>query len=373
MPIPEKLLEQIRKNDPDVTELDLKKLGLGKQDMVVLAEALKCNKIVKKLILDKNNIDDEGLDILAEVLFGTAIEIFSIADNHISATGLGDFYKKIFSAKAKLTEINLQGNCSIKAFYEHLPQGMINSSSSSSKGVHQPGYEYRPISSSHFKEEKVKYKVNRSIDDFKGHSLIIGCGQSYGHDDIHPDNLFYHIDRDAMVNPDLVYDIRQLITQEIIPDKKFNFVFFEDIDCTVFMDTMAYANGVHFCDNTFTNVKRLLTPDGICAVLTGDDMPVFQDRGTILFERFVDEGFVSGKWAPVGSQNNKGGLVLVSQQPITEKVINKLDAYAQRIVKGIWFGDTCVPEKFKHIVQQSQTSTSISSSSSSGSNGGMSF
>lgn len=70
MPIPQYVLERLKAKDPKLTELNLSRQfpDLTAADMVILAEALRGNPYVARLVLCENKIGDEGAAILARVI-----------------------------------------------------------------------------------------------------------------------------------------------------------------------------------------------------------------------------------------------------------------------------------------------------------------
>lgn len=48
--------------------MDLSKNGIGVKGLAQLCDALKANQAVQTLLLDTNNLGDEGAQLLAEVL-----------------------------------------------------------------------------------------------------------------------------------------------------------------------------------------------------------------------------------------------------------------------------------------------------------------
>lgn len=398
MKIPADLLEKIKENDSRITEINLTGLGINSEDIENLAKVLVGNQHIKKLILDNNYIADDGVIILAQCLAKTKIESISLANNYISDKGaiallqtsisstvieynfsdnflgreFAEYLPKYVKANPRLNRINVGHNKFTDVDISFLHRKITQQDRLKILGIDQPHIltmSYAKILATQATQaaQQQKKEQARSIADFTGDSLVVGCGRAYKHETIHPSSSFYHIDFTAAVKPDLVCDFRQPIAKEIIPDHRFSFIYFECIDANVFIGDPNSRSGqdIRWERGTFSNIKRLLKPDGICAIMIGDNSYVFKKWGkSVLADIFVPYGFVSGKLAPLS--NNQGGVLLVSQQPINAESISKLNIYAQRIINSIWFKRDL--EYFpKHLLYAlngpSMTSVSTSSTS----------
>lgn len=87
MPILEKTLRHLTEKDPTLTVLNLSRhYPLSTNDMQALANALRGNPYIAKLILCEDGIEDEGARILSEVL----PTMSSLVELDISVNNIGD-------------------------------------------------------------------------------------------------------------------------------------------------------------------------------------------------------------------------------------------------------------------------------------------
>ncbi|MHB1948668.1 MAG: hypothetical protein ACYCQI_11215 [Gammaproteobacteria bacterium] len=185
---------------------------------------------------------------------------------------------------------------------------------------------------------------NRDIADFAGRNLIIGCGDcKKACCAKHPAKDFYSIDIDSNVSPDLCLDITKPIPADLLPDKRFDFIYFENIDLSCFIDD---KNNPKL--ETFKNIYRLLSDDGVCAIATAPlaflSLGKYKSHkykgnyfsSTILCEHACQtEPFKAGKIYKADISGLDGGLLIVRKSNIDEdEAFQKLNESAQFILKS---------------------------------------
>lgn len=186
--------------------------------------------------------------------------------------------------------------------------------------------------------------INRDIAEFKGSNLIIGCGNCQKACCIkHPAKDFYSIDIDTKISPDLCFDITKEIPADILPDKRFDFIYLENIDINCFIDD---KNNPKL--DTFKNIYRLLSDDGVCAVATSAIAHIALGKhksskykgnlfsSTILCEYACSaEPFKAGKIYKAEISGIDGGLFIIRKSIIDEDdAFKKLNESAQLILKS---------------------------------------
>jgi Ran GTPase-activating protein (RanGAP) involved in mRNA processing and transport len=99
----------------DRAELDLSHHGMGDKGVAALAEALKYNSKIKRLILHDNAITAEGVEALVEGLRrNKSIDYLDLSNNRLGYKGMSKTFGPVFSemldATATLKHLSLKGN-----------------------------------------------------------------------------------------------------------------------------------------------------------------------------------------------------------------------------------------------------------------------
>jgi len=166
--------------------------------------------------------------------------------------------------------------------------------------------------------------VNRSIEDFRGSNLVVGCGHQgiceKGPEVNHPKETFYSIDYNNSVNPDLVCDFTKETLLWVIPDNRFDFILFEGVPFHLFFnfqynqDRKKEGSWIPI-EQTFINMSRILSETSTCVIKTADVLHAETSQpeflGTRLAEESAKYGFKAGRWFP--DPNNCGGKIVISK------------------------------------------------------------
>lgn len=172
------------------------------------------------------------------------------------------------------------------------------------------------------RQNNTDFSVKRTIDEFNGHCLMIGCNHNHAHrfnylsppvntSTIHPPQLFYHLSLKSNDNDrgqvDLEGDFLNDNVIQYLSKKKFKLICFEAVT-DIFSDQ-------HAAFQALKNAKSLLDDDGICFIYFGGrDNP--QQLQAVISEFTYSYSFtygVSNTWS-----------LLASNQPFElENIINK--------------------------------------------------
>jgi len=112
MPILEKTLRRLTEKDPTLTVLNLSRhYPLSTDDMQALANALRGNPYIAKLILCEDGIEDEGARILSEVLptMLSLVEL-DVSVNNIGDKGAAALFRTALSHIPALRVLNIAAN-----------------------------------------------------------------------------------------------------------------------------------------------------------------------------------------------------------------------------------------------------------------------
>lgn len=125
--------------------------------------------------------------------------------------------------------------------------------------------------------------VRRTMHEFNGDSLIIGCGKD-GCLMSHPSQDFYSID--PMQESDVFVDIEIYIPQYVIPNQRFSFIIFENIPYNVICAPGSYA---------LRNASSKLNDKGITLLKTGSGT-VYENTNSLhnLIQNLKTSGFKYG-------------------------------------------------------------------------------
>jgi len=106
----ELLLERIRGNDPNLTQLDLRGMGIGQEDNDAIMDALAGNAYLRKVDLSNNMIDDDGVSALSLALAdNTSITHMCLAENRITSIG-AEYLLCALDTNDTIVDVDLAGN-----------------------------------------------------------------------------------------------------------------------------------------------------------------------------------------------------------------------------------------------------------------------
>ncbi|KAK1732326.1 leucine-rich repeat protein [Skeletonema marinoi] len=106
----ELLLERIRGNDPNLTQLDLRGMGIGQEDNDAIMDALAGNAYLRKVDLSDNMIDDDGVSALSLALAdNTSITHMCLAENRITSIG-AEYLLCALDTNDTIVDVDLAGN-----------------------------------------------------------------------------------------------------------------------------------------------------------------------------------------------------------------------------------------------------------------------
>eukprot|EP00984_Skeletonema_dohrnii_P011119 scaffold4420_cov135-Skeletonema_dohrnii-CCMP3373.AAC.3 len=106
----ELLLERIRGNDPNLTQLDLRGMGIGQEDNDAIMDALAGNAYLRKVDLSDNMIDDDGVSALSLALAdNTSITHMCLAENRITSIG-AEYLLCALDTNDTIVDVDLTGN-----------------------------------------------------------------------------------------------------------------------------------------------------------------------------------------------------------------------------------------------------------------------
>ena len=105
------LMERVRTNDPNLTELHLGSMSIGlREDILSLFNVLGGNKYVQVIDLSRNEIDDDGVSAISSALLeNNSVTHLNLSDNVIFSEG-AEHLIVILDSNNTLEDINLCGN-----------------------------------------------------------------------------------------------------------------------------------------------------------------------------------------------------------------------------------------------------------------------
>jgi hypothetical protein len=108
MPISKAIIDGLSENSPSISRINLSNESLNKKDILDLSNALKGNTNLSRISLKNNKLDDELIEIFAQVLPYTTITSLNLDNNKITLHGLiklSNFLKESY-----VKELTLRGN-----------------------------------------------------------------------------------------------------------------------------------------------------------------------------------------------------------------------------------------------------------------------
>lgn len=107
--------------------------------------------------------------------------------------------------------------------------------------------------------QETDYQLNRSLEQFNGDNLVIGCGKKHPHAaKAHPENSYYTMDIDDKINPDLVFDFKLPVPSDLGLSNRFSYIKCEGLPFFVFQGA----------SHALTNINQMLASTGKALIST---------------------------------------------------------------------------------------------------------